>query len=77
MLAARVAWSHCRRTIAWIAAMWGGCAVTHPLLDALTDGGAGVMLLFPISDARLFFPEDRPDALTAPMLEFWDELPTA
>jgi inner membrane protein len=36
--------------------MWAGCAITHPLLDALTDGGAGVMLLFPISDARLFFP---------------------
>ena len=55
-LAVRVARAHPRRTIAWIAALWGGCAVTHPLLDALTDGGSGVMLLFPFSDARLFFP---------------------
>jgi len=26
------------------------------LLDALTDGGSGVMLLFPFSAERLFFP---------------------
>jgi inner membrane protein len=44
------------RVIARIAAMWGGCATTHPLLDAMTDGGLGVMLLFPVSTARLFFP---------------------
>src|SRR6266446_8829110 len=37
-LAAMAARSHPRRTIVWIAAIWGGCAVTHPLLDALTDG---------------------------------------
>jgi inner membrane protein len=36
--------------------MWSVSAVTHPLLDALTDGGSGVMLLFPFIDARLFFP---------------------
>jgi inner membrane protein len=30
--------------------------VTHPLLDALTDGGSGVMLLFPFSTDRFFFP---------------------
>jgi inner membrane protein len=41
---------------AWLAVTWAGCAITHPLLDALTDGGAGVMLLFPFSEARLFFP---------------------
>src|SRR5438094_888839 len=41
---------------AWLAVTWAGCAITHPLLDALTDGGAGVMLLFPFSEARMFFP---------------------
>ena len=40
----------------WIGLMWAGCAITHPLLDALTDGGSGVMLLFPFSTERLFFP---------------------
>jgi inner membrane protein len=44
------------RVTAWLAAMWGGCAITHPMLDAMTDGGLGVMLLFPISTARLFLP---------------------
>jgi inner membrane protein len=37
-------------------ALWTAAAVTHPLLDMLTDGGPGVMLLYPLSDARLFFP---------------------
>jgi inner membrane protein len=45
-----------RRAWFWLALMWAVSAVTHPLLDALTDGGSGVMLLFPFSDARLFFP---------------------
>jgi hypothetical protein len=27
-----------------------------------------------VADARLFFPEDRPDALAVPILQFWDEL---
>jgi len=31
-------------------------AVSHPLLDALTDGGLGVALLWPWSDARWFAP---------------------
>jgi inner membrane protein len=35
--------------------VWSICALTHPLLDMLTDGGSGVMLLFPFSDQRLFF----------------------
>src|SRR5260370_23160296 len=52
MLAAIVA----RRAAGWIAVMWAGCAITHPLLDALTDGGSGVMLLFPFSEERMFFP---------------------
>lgn len=39
-----------------LAAIWACAAITHPLLDMLTDGGAGVMLLFPFSSERLFFP---------------------
>jgi inner membrane protein len=31
-------------------------AVSHPLLDALTDGGLGVALLWPWSEARWFAP---------------------
>lgn len=30
--------------------------VSHPLLDALTDGGLGVALLWPFSNQRFFFP---------------------
>ena len=44
------------RSAAWLAALWAVCAITHPLLDMLTDGGAGVMVLVPFSEARLFFP---------------------
>ena len=39
-----------------LAAVWGGAAITHPLLDMLTDGGSGVMLFFPFSTDRFFFP---------------------
>lgn len=31
-------------------------AVSHPLLDMLTDGGLGIALLWPFSLERLFFP---------------------
>lgn len=31
-------------------------AVSHPLLDMLTDGGLGIALLAPFSNERLFFP---------------------
>jgi inner membrane protein len=31
-------------------------AASHPLLDALTDGGLGVALLWPLSDERFFAP---------------------
>lgn len=31
-------------------------AVSHPLLDAFTDGGLGVALYWPFSDNRIFFP---------------------
>jgi inner membrane protein len=47
---------HGRRPVAWLALMWAVSAVTHPLLDMLTNGGSGVMLLFPFSQERLFFP---------------------
>ena len=45
-----------RAIILRLALIWACAAITHPLLDMLTDGGAGVMLLFPFSEARLFFP---------------------
>ena len=32
------------------------CAASHPLLDMLTDGGQGVMLLWPFDGTRLFLP---------------------
>ena len=31
-------------------------ALSHPLLDALTDGGLGVALFWPYENMRLFFP---------------------
>lgn len=31
-------------------------AVSHPLLDMLTDGGKGIALLAPLENERLFFP---------------------
>jgi inner membrane protein len=32
------------------------CAISHPLLDALTNGGLGVALFAPFSNQRYFFP---------------------
>jgi inner membrane protein len=40
----------------WLGALWAAAAITHPLLDMLTDGGSGVLLLWPFSAERLFFP---------------------
>lgn len=31
-------------------------SISHPVLDAFTNGGLGVALLWPFSDARIFFP---------------------
>jgi inner membrane protein len=45
-----------RGAILKLASIWAVAAITHPLLDMLTDGGAGVMLLLPFSEDRLFFP---------------------
>ncbi len=51
-----LAFATARRAWLPVAALWTAAAVTHPLLDMLTDGGSGVMLLFPFTEARLFFP---------------------
>jgi pimeloyl-ACP methyl ester carboxylesterase len=40
----------------------------------LRDTIPGAREVVEVDDARLFFPEDRPDRLTAPMLRFWDAL---
>ena len=32
------------------------CAASHGMLDACTDGGAGIAFFWPLSDARFFFP---------------------
>jgi pimeloyl-ACP methyl ester carboxylesterase len=40
----------------------------------LKDTIPGAKRVVEVPDARLFFPEDRPDALTEPMLRFWDEV---
>lgn len=56
VLAGIVTRGHSRKAFAWLWLVWAGCMVTHPLLDALTDGGRGVMLLLPLTRARLFFP---------------------
>jgi len=45
------------RTTAWRAFLFVGlAALSHPLLDALTDGGLGVALAWPFSSERFFFP---------------------
>lgn len=56
ILAAVVARRYLRRGFMLLWLVWAGCMVTHPLLDAMTDGDSrGVMLLFPFSSARLHF----------------------
>ncbi len=40
----------------------------------LKDTIPGARPVIEVPDGRLFFPEDRPDALAAPMLRFWDSL---
>ncbi len=32
------------------------CAASHGMLDACTDGGAGIAFFWPLSEARFFFP---------------------
>ena len=72
ILAAIVARGRPWRVTARIATMWGGCAITHPLLDAMTDGGLGVVLLFPISTARLFVPWRPIHVSPLSILRFFD-----
>jgi inner membrane protein len=55
-LAGIVTRGHSRKAFFWLWLIWAGCMVSHPLLDALCNGGSGVMLLLPFSRARLFFP---------------------
>jgi pimeloyl-ACP methyl ester carboxylesterase len=43
----------------------------------LRDTIPGARPVVEVDDARLFFPEDRPDRLTEPMLRFWSELSRA
>jgi inner membrane protein len=56
VVAALVGYRRERGVTVGLAAIWSAAAITHPLLDMLTDGGAGVMLLFPFSNDRVFFP---------------------
>jgi inner membrane protein len=56
LISSALAWMAAGRGLRSLAVLWSCCAVTHPLLDMLTDGGSGVMLLFPFSQERLFFP---------------------
>jgi inner membrane protein len=56
VLAGIAARNHSRRSFAQLWLLWAICMVTHPLLDALTDGGRGLMLLLPLTRARFFFP---------------------
>jgi inner membrane protein len=45
------------RTTRWRALLWlTFCTASHPLLDALTNGGLGVALLWPWSHDRFFAP---------------------
>ena len=43
----------------------------------LKDTIPGARRVVEVDDARLFFAEDRPDALAAPLLAFWDEVARA
>ena len=40
----------------------------------LKDTIPGAERVIEVPDGRLFFPEDRPDALTGPILGFWDKV---
>lgn len=52
--AAIAPWLHATR---WRALLWlTFCTASHPLLDALTNGGLGVALLWPWSQERFFAP---------------------
>jgi pimeloyl-ACP methyl ester carboxylesterase len=56
--------------------VWGLKDVFFDIMWAywLKDTIPGAKRVIEVADARLFFPEDRPDSLTGPMLQFWDEV---
>lgn len=58
MLGLLAAWGYRRLESTPQRAGWfvGLSALSHPLLDACTDGGLGVALAWPFSDARWFAP---------------------
>jgi inner membrane protein len=56
VLALIVARGSSRDTFMYLWLLWAGCMLTHPLLDAMTDGGRGVMLLIPFARTRLHLP---------------------
>ena len=58
MLGLLAAWGYRRLESTPRRAGWfvGLSALSHPLLDACTDGGLGVALAWPFSDARWFAP---------------------
>jgi inner membrane protein len=56
VLAAMVARKASRDAFVWLWLLWAGCMITHPLMDAMTDGGRGVMLGVPFSAARVYLP---------------------
>jgi pimeloyl-ACP methyl ester carboxylesterase len=43
----------------------------------LKDTIPGAKRVVEVEDGRLFFPEDRPDDMAKPLLQFWDELAMA
>lgn len=44
------------RAAALLCGIWIASGVSHAVLDALTDGGLGVMMFYPFSESRFFFP---------------------
>ena len=56
--AGAIAWFVVRRQFrAWVlAAICAGCVASHGIVDMLTDVDLGVMLLWPVTDARLVAP---------------------
>jgi inner membrane protein len=54
-IAVALMWRPPRRTLLRTAVLCIAVVATHGLLDMLTDGGEGVALAWPISDARMFF----------------------
>jgi inner membrane protein len=82
MLALAIIRDSPRTTFVYLWLLWAGCILTHPLLDALTDGGRGVMLLIPFTGARLHFiwhpihtPPRNVHLLARAFLIGWSELP--